>query len=124
MVNPIRIKEIIFPQFTVSGTNIEMASSNFPINGQITKITVNPTATGSVIITESGTRQDIFNAKITSGTGYQTFYPRTPLVSNTNSLIGGSHVDLFSLNNNILLIGSAFTSGTTAVFGPVVINYW
>jgi hypothetical protein len=123
MVNPIRIKEYIFPQVTVSGTNINFNSTNFPINGQILKITVNPTATGSLVLTESGTYRDIFNAKITSGPGYQNFYPRTPVVSNANSLVGGSLVDYFALNNNLLLIGSTFTSGTSAVFGPVIINY-
>jgi len=126
MVRESRIKEYIFPSFTVTGSTQAVVYSDHTINGEILKVRVqSPSSPGSLWVGESGGITFFRQNNVASGPSTLEWYP-TVVTTQGDSVGGvqvGSPVTLSIVNSPIYYAGSGFTSGTGTTFGPITVFY-
>lgn len=124
MVSDFRIKETMFPAFTVNGSTTTVWGNQI-INGQIISIRIQGAASpGSIWFGESGAGTEIWrNNNVTSGTATIEAYPFTYGVNTTN--VTGSPQAIFeaAVNGVPFIALSGLTSGTGTTFGPITVRY-
>ena len=125
MVRENRVKDYVFPSFTVSGSVISSTFSDNPINGELLKVRVeNVSSPGSLWIAESGANVVFYKKNnFTSGLATDDYYPFVYGADNTGTTGSPQSVVNRVANNVIWLAGSGFTSGTGTIFGPITVFY-
>ena len=125
MVRENRIKEYVFPVWTVNGSVISPMHTSQVINGEILKYNYrNIASPGSLWLVESGTNIEIFRKNdLTSGMSAGDIYPFTYMFDQTNAAGSPQTFTHLVTNNNLYIAGSGFTSGTGKTCGPITIYY-
>jgi hypothetical protein len=126
MVRENRVKEYIFPAFSVNGSVISNIFTDHVLNGELLKVRIqNAQSPGSVWLVESGlTGLEMWRQNnVVSGTNATEYYPMIYAVGPT-SVTGSPQAYMNQITNGILYIaGSGFTSGTEKTFGPLTVYY-
>lgn len=123
MVRENRVKEYIFPEFTVNGSNYSV-TSNYSINGEVLDLTfTNKGTIGSFYFKESGTNFTFFTEQVTSGTDSSRDVPAILAKDELGGALGSLTAFRDHINSEITMTVSGMTSGPGTTFGPIYLRY-
>lgn len=118
-----RVKEYIFPEFSVNGSNYSVTSS-YSINGEVQNITfTNNQSTGSFYFTEDTTNFTFLTKDVSSGTSTTRSTPAVLPSDEFGGTLGSLTAFKDHINSTITLTVSGMTSGTGITMGPVYLRY-